>query len=69
LSIASQSSVSVPPLPQTGDEAVHEPLALREISITKTQEVMTGDHNAAADSPLRQLHRIVAEAGYFSAMA
>jgi hypothetical protein len=30
---------------------------------------MTGDHNAAADSPLQQLHRIVAEAGYFSAMA
>jgi hypothetical protein len=41
---------------------VHEPLALRKISITKAKELMTGDHDPTTGSPLQQLHRIVAEA-------
>ena len=65
----SQSSVSVPPLPETGNEAVHEPLALREIPIAKTKQVMTSDHNAPTCSPLQQLHRIVAKARSFSSIA
>ena len=30
----------------SGDQAVHELATLREIPITETQEVMTGDHDA-----------------------
>ena len=53
---------SVPP--QLGDEAVHEPLALREIAITKTQKVMTGDHDAPTGFPFEHDRRIMTEAGY-----
>jgi tellurite resistance-related uncharacterized protein len=44
-------------------------LPFAKLHVTQAQQVMTADHNAPACSPPQQLHRIVAEAGYFSAIA
>ena len=64
---ASVTLDSVPP--QFGNAAVHEFSALREISITKAKEVMTGDRDPPTRFPLQQPHRIVAKARCFSAIA
>jgi hypothetical protein len=64
---ASVTLDSVPP--QFGNEAVHEFSALREISIPEAKEMVTGDYDPTAGSPLQQPHRIVAQARCSSAGA
>jgi hypothetical protein len=58
---ASVTLDSVPP--QFGNEAVHEPLPIRKISIAKAKEVMTGDHDPTTGSPFEHDRRIMTEAG------